>query len=525
MNPPSKDYRRRVILFIRLAGALVIIMSLMGIARWIFETPAMLSTLPSSPAAKINGLLCGLCLGAVLVLSTSSGLVALWTFRGLAAIAILISGSSLAQDILDINIGIDELFIRDSKTLSAHPGRMVVFASAGFVVVGIALLFQSIQNKRLKLLSKAMLNMVTLFCFFILLTYLYQVTRAHQTYAAAIMSLPACFVLLIISGAASLLEPETGLTSIFFGNKLGNQIARLLFPLLILTILAEGFGQVLLSRYEGINEYFGTTLLLFAFILTSLGILVFVTFHFNRLDDERNTAMQQLMIQNEDLKQFSYITSHDLQEPLRTIQGYTRLLLKEPDAMGKNQQYLEGVRESAARMSSLIHALLHYHLLGRKKDYEHISVNTIWNEVLQDINTSTTQSQAVITATTPLPVISGSVQELRQLFQNLVSNGLKFRNHHKHPRIELSAQELPHEWLFAVKDNGIGIPAKYREKVFQMFQRLHGADEYEGSGIGLSYCKKIVELHQGKIWIEDTDEGGSVFCFTIAKNIKAVSYA
>jgi light-regulated signal transduction histidine kinase (bacteriophytochrome) len=306
---------------------------------------------------------------------------------------------------------------------------------------------------------------------------------------------------------------------------LGSQIARLLFPLLVLTILAEGFAQMLLSRYEGVNEYFGITLLLLSFILTCLGIVAFVTFHFNRLDDERTTAMQQLLIQNEELKKFAYITSHDLQEPLRTIQSYTRLLLKDQPATAKNQLYLQGVHESAARMSSLIHALLNYYLLGRKKEYEDVALHSVWHEVIQDVNTSREQTNAVITATTPLPVVSGSVQELRQLLQNLVSNGLKFRNTNCNPKIELSVKELKDEWLFAIKDNGIGIPAKYREKVFQMFQRLHGADEYEGTGIGLSYCKKIVELHKGRIWIEAAQEGGSIFYFTISKNIKTVTYA
>lgn len=524
MTTTHNDSPPGVTLFIRSAGAFVIFISLLGLARWLFETPAMHGSLPTTPAAKVNGLICGLCLGAMLLLITRAESVARLIFRILAGIVVLLSAASLAQDIFNINLGIDEFFVKDNKTLY-HPGRMVAFAAAGFIVVAMAMLVQLAQSRKLRLLSKAMFNVVTLFCFFILLTYLYQVTRAHQMYAVSIMSIPACFVLLIISASASMLEPETGLSSVFFGNKLGNQLARILVPLLVLTILAEGFVQVLLSRYEGINEYFGTTLLLFSFILTCLGIVAFVTFRFNRLDDERTAAMQQLLIQNEELKQFSYITSHDLQEPLRTIESYTRLLLKEPVATDKSKLYLEGVRESSGRMSSLIHALMHYHLLGRKRDYQTVSLDTLWNEVLQDVNNSSQQSQAVITAITPLPVISGSVQELRQLFQNLVSNGLKFRNSNLRPRIELSAKELADEWLFAIKDNGIGIPAKYREKVFQMFQRLHSADEYEGSGIGLSYCKKIVELHKGKIWIESTDEGGSIFCFTIAKNIKTLSYA
>ncbi len=524
MNATDKGSHPKVTLFIKSAGVLVVVLSLLGLSRWMFETPAMQGALPTTPAAKINGLICSLCFGIILLLITGTRSVTRRAFRLLAGFAILISGATLAQDIFNINLGIDEFFIKDRRT-SVHPGRMAVFASAGFLFISLALLVQSVQNRKFKLLAKTIFNMVTLLCFFILLTYLYQVTHAHQSYANSIMSIPACIVLLIISACASLIEPETGLTSIFFGKKLGSQIARLLFPLLILTILAEGFGQIFLSRFEGINEYFGVTLLLFAFILTCLGIVAFVTMRFNRLDDERTATMKQLLIQNEELKQFAYITSHDLQEPLRTIQGYTRFLQKDTTIADKSKLYIEGVKESSERMSSLIHALLHYNLLGRKRDYQPVELNTLWQEVLQDMNTSSEQANAVITATTPLPIVTGTAQELRQLFQNLVSNGLKFRNNQLQPRIELSAKELDEEWLFAIKDNGIGIPAKYREKVFQLFQRLHSVDEYEGTGIGLSYCKKIVELHKGKIWIENADEGGSIFCFTISKNINSHSYA
>jgi signal transduction histidine kinase len=507
-------------LFIRAVAVFVICLSLLGLSRWLFETPGLQGALPTSPAAKFNGLVCGLCFGLMLLLITLTGAVAQNALRVLAGFAVLLSGATVAQDIFNINLGIDEFFIKDTRT-GYRPGRMAIFASAGFVVVGVAMLLQSVVNPKLKLAGKVMLNGVSFFCAFILITYLYQVTSAHHLYAAAIMSIPACFVLFIISVSASIVEPETGLTSIFFGNKLGSQLARLLFPLLILTILAEGFGQVLLSRYEGVNEYFGNTLLLFSFILTCLGIVVFVSYRFNKLDDERTATMQQLVIQNEELKQFAYITSHDLQEPLRTIQSYTRLLQKDTNATDKSLQYLAGVSESTQRMSSLINGLLHYHLLGRKSEYQPVELNTVWQDVLQEVK----QPDAVIKAITPLPVISGSVQELRQLFQNLIQNGLKFRDSNLKPHIELSVKELKDEWLFSLKDNGIGIPAKYREKVFQMFQRLHTTDEYEGNGIGLSYCKKIVELHKGKIWIEGADEGGSIFCFTISKNIKDVSYA
>lgn len=523
MITTEKGTYPKVTLFIRTVGVFEIFISLLGLARWVFETPAMQGSLPTNPAAKVNGLICGLCFGIILLLTTKPGAKAQWAFKVLTGFAILLSAASLSQDIFDINLGIDEFFIKDSRT-SYHPGRMAMFASAGFTIVGLAMLGQTVKNNVLKLTAKAMLNAVSLFCFFILITYVYQVTRAHQMYASFIMSLPACFVLMLTSAAACMRQPDTGLPSFFFGDKLGSQIARLLFPLLVLTILALGFGQVLLSRYEGVNEYFGIALLLFSFILTCLAIVVFVSHRFNKLDEERNATMLQLQMQNEELKQFAYITSHDLQEPLRTIQGYARFLAKEP-ATDRSKLFLAGINESTGKMSTLINGLLHYNLLGTKKDYEPVAMDAVWNDVLQDVSTGTREAKALITATTPLPVVSGSGKELRQLLQNLVSNGLKFRNTQVQPRIELSVKEQKGEWLFAVKDNGIGIPAKYREKVFQLFQRLHGAEEYDGYGIGLSYCKKIVELHKGKIWIEGADEGGSIFCFTIAKDIKNVSYA
>ncbi len=450
----------------------------------------------------------------------------LWSYGLLAVVAILIAGASLAEHIFEVNLGIDEFFIKDNLTLPQHaPGRVSFFGAVCLLLIALGMMLQLSGSRKVNELSKALLNIVSAISAFILITYLFGIHKTHNFYSTSTLSVLASLIVFLISVAASLLQPSVGLASVFSGNKLGNQIARILFPLLLTTILVEGGIRIWLFKTQLVSEDMGIAILIYAFMITCMAIVIYVTVHFNKLDDERSAAMQQLELQNNELKQFAYIASHDLQEPLRTIHNYANLVIKEapPTAGDSYLGYLQTMRDSTVRMSSLVLALLHYNRLGRKTIFENFELDDVWNEVLQDVKVSSEEAGAVITAT-PLPVIYGGKQEMRQLLQNLVSNALKFRNGEV-PRIALALSEETNIWHFTVSDNGIGIDSKYHEKVFQMFQRLHNADQYEGSGIGLAYCKKIAELHHGEIWIENNAKGGCTIHFTIAKSIKPMNYA
>lgn len=225
---------------------------------------------------------------------------------------------------------------------------------------------------------------------------------------------------------------------------------------------------------------------------------------------------KRLLSANKELEQFAYLSSHDLQEPLRTLSCFAELIRNEyaGKLTGNIENYLEFILESSERMKLLITNLLEYSRIGKERELTLVDCNEIVNEVLSDIDNSIKRNNVKI-ALQNLPVLKGYKIELRQLFQNLISNSIKFRKNDVDPEISISADKFDNMWRFAVRDNGIGIDEKDKEKIFVIFKRLHNRDDYEGTGIGLSFCKKIVELHNGLIWVESKINEGSIFYFTI----------
>ncbi len=233
-----------------------------------------------------------------------------------------------------------------------------------------------------------------------------------------------------------------------------------------------------------------------------------------------NRRQHELESKNKELEQFAYIASHDLQEPLRTVTNYIQLLKKNSLFGGGNVglTYLNASEDAISRMRTLIKQLLAYSRLGRSKKLSKVDTNLLLDNVISDLNGIIKSSKARI-AFKNLPTIMAYELELKQLFQNLISNSIKFQKKGVAPQVIITSKETKKEWLFSVTDNGIGIDSKSKDKIFLIFQRLHSAEEYEGSGIGLANCKKIVELHKGRIWVESEPEKGSVFNFTIPKYI------
>ena len=232
-----------------------------------------------------------------------------------------------------------------------------------------------------------------------------------------------------------------------------------------------------------------------------------------------NAMTEQLVASNKELAQFAYIASHDLQEPLRTISNFVGLLQEEhaneldPSA----KQYLNIISGATARMQILIKDVLDYSRIGNSSIAQQIDCNLIVKEVMNDLSSTIEESNCLIIVK-PLPIVTGHA-ELRGLFQNLITNAIKFRKKDEPCRITISSTEDDRSWLFSVKDNGIGIEKAYFEKIFIIFQKLHSHKIYPGSGIGLAQSKKIVDLHKGNIWVESALGEGSNFHFSIPKQI------
>lgn len=227
---------------------------------------------------------------------------------------------------------------------------------------------------------------------------------------------------------------------------------------------------------------------------------------------------QKLQNQNKELEQFTYITSHDLQEPLRSLISFSELLEKEfSDKLdGNGAIYIDFITKSSKRMRALVKGLLDYSRIGNNKELVETDCNQIINDVQDDMTSIIQESEAKITIDT-LPVLKCYPTEMRQLFQNLISNAIKFRKKDSIPEIKISVTENQNNWIFSVQDNGIGIDQKDIQKLFVIFKRLNNRDEYEGTGIGLAHCKKIVELHGGTIWANAELNKQSTFTFIIPK--------
>ena len=234
---------------------------------------------------------------------------------------------------------------------------------------------------------------------------------------------------------------------------------------------------------------------------------------------EAEFQLKVLKKRNEELDQFNHVASHDLQEPLRTIQSFSRLLLKKNfDQLDKEGKvYLNYLNESSNRMSELIHGLLHYSKVGKSVDFIPIDCNQIIQGVLKDLTHTIQQSKPIIDIQ-KLPVVLGNKIYLHQVFQNLIVNSLKFKQKNKPLHLKISVDSSTKEHIFCFEDNGIGIQEEYFQKIFGIFQRLHSKSEFEGTGIGLALCKKIIEMHNGQIWVESKDGVGSKFYIQLPKS-------
>jgi signal transduction histidine kinase len=234
------------------------------------------------------------------------------------------------------------------------------------------------------------------------------------------------------------------------------------------------------------------------------------------LFEETTAAKKELERSNAELQQFAYVASHDLQEPLRMVSGYTQLLAKRYQGRldANADEFISYAVNGANRMQALIRALLDFSSVGsRKTGLGPVDCNEVLQVALAALRASIQQSNAVITYDS-LPQLQADELQLLQLFQNLLSNGIKYQNGGP-PRIHVACKPDGQRWLFSVKDNGIGIDPKYADRIFLIFQRLHTQQEYSGTGIGLALCKKIVERHGGQIWVDSELGKGCVFRFTL----------
>ncbi|MBC7950475.1 MAG: PAS domain S-box protein [Rhodospirillaceae bacterium] len=233
---------------------------------------------------------------------------------------------------------------------------------------------------------------------------------------------------------------------------------------------------------------------------------------------ERKRLEEDLGRSNRDLEQFSYAVSHDLQEPLRMVSSYLALLERRyaPKLDEEAHEFIAFAVDGAQRMSRMITDLLGYSRVHRQgNQFAPVELDTVLADAMANLSTAMAACGAEITAA-PLPCVWSDASQLMRVFQNLIGNALKYRDAETAPRIVITAEQTAGEWIVSVADNGIGIDPAHTERLFQIFQRLHPRGAYEGSGVGLALCRRIMERHHGRIWVDSAGEGlGSVFRFAL----------
>lgn len=234
---------------------------------------------------------------------------------------------------------------------------------------------------------------------------------------------------------------------------------------------------------------------------------------------DRIATERELLRSNEDLEQFAHAVSHDLQQPLQSILGFSKILSLQYAQLSETEvsNSLSRIVQAGERMQQLIEDLLAYSQVDVSRSLEVVNCDLVVAEALDNLQAAISQTDACI-AISPLPTLKGKSTQLIQVFQNLIGNALKFTQADVPPEIDISVELGEGEWVFRVRDNGIGIDPQHYDRLFQLFQRLHPSDRYPGTGIGLATCKKIVENHGGRIWVESQLGMGTTFFFSLPKS-------
>jgi PAS domain S-box-containing protein len=262
---------------------------------------------------------------------------------------------------------------------------------------------------------------------------------------------------------------------------------------------ADGVFRLFLTRIAPVRDSSGTVVRWFG---TSTDI------------DEQKQREEALRRANAELEEFAYVASHDLQEPLRMVNIYSQLMLRRlgPQVDSKLQEYAEYVRTGVKRMEVLIHDLLSYSRVTKSDDdhADRADLEAVLRQAVVSVETRIRENHAELTAG-PLPLVAGDEGQLVHVFQNLLSNALKYRKREEIPRIRIAAEKRDGHWVVSVRDNGIGFDQGQAERIFGLFKRLHRHEDYAGTGVGLAICKHIVERYRGRIWAESETGIGSTF--------------
>jgi signal transduction histidine kinase len=533
--------------FSLLTACAVVATGLLVLLGWAFDIATLKSVIAGFPMMKANTALGFVLMGVGLILlhnEDARGSRLLARFCGIATA--LLGVLTLGEYISGWDLRIDDLLFRSAtNAMGTSVGRMSPAAALNFTIFGVTL--QWLAAKRPVALGAvdALLLLAMLIGIVAFAGHLYSVTAVSQFRVLSAMAVHTAVLSLALSAALLAAPPSRGVAALLAGDDLGANMARRLLPVAVIVPLLAGYLRLIGQRRGYYGTELGLTLFAMSNVVIFVAVILGVALSLRRADLKRRASdkalhvssdelserkkveqqlvktMRELERSNRELEQFSYVASHDLQEPLRMVVSYMQLVSDrykgrlDSDA----DEFIAYAVDGSKRMQQLIQDLLTYSRVGSGAIPLHsISSARALQMALSNLKTSIEESGAVVTHDS-LPAVTTNETQLSQVFQNLVGNAIKYRSAEV-PRIHISAATGgSNEWIFSVRDNGLGIAPEHFERVFVLFARLHGREEIAGTGIGLAICRKMLEGLGGRIWVESQPEKGATFRFALPDGV------